>query len=53
MVLGIRHILSGLDHLLFVLGVQPLRTPAAYLIGAISTYWCLHRGAVLLAGFGL
>ena len=32
-------------------GVQPLRTPAAYLIGAISTYWCLHRGAALLAAW--
>ncbi len=31
------------------LAVQPLRIPAAYLIGALSSYWCLQRGAAWLA----
>ncbi len=53
LVLGIKHILSGLDHILFVLSMLLVFASTAELLRLTSTFTIAHSITLFLAGAGL
>ena len=52
-VMGIDHILTGYDHLLFLVGLLLVLGPIRSLVGAITTFTIAHSLTLSLATFGI
>jgi hypothetical protein len=52
-VLGVRHILDGVDHLLFVLGLFLLVRSGRALVGTITAFTIAHSLSLVLATWGV
>jgi hydrogenase/urease accessory protein HupE len=53
LMLGVRHILSGVDHLLFVLGLLLLAGTRRQLLGTVTSFTLGHSVTLSLAALGL
>lgn len=51
--MGVSHILSGYDHLLFLLGIFLLRARLKQLLGIVTAFTCAHSVTLALATLGI